>query len=61
MGGIWVYAQMTDGALEQSALELLSKARALPPTSPPWRSAPAPARRPTSLGRVRGTDRVRGR
>ncbi|MGB8881481.1 MAG: electron transfer flavoprotein subunit alpha/FixB family protein [Solirubrobacteraceae bacterium] len=31
MGGIWVYAQMTDGALDQSALELLSKARSLQP------------------------------
>lgn len=29
MGGIWVYAQMTDGAVDPSTFELLSKARAL--------------------------------
>jgi electron transfer flavoprotein alpha subunit len=31
MGGIWVYAQMADGALNRSALELVSKARSLQP------------------------------
>ena len=31
MAGIWVYAEMTGGVLDPSALELVSKARALPP------------------------------
>ena len=31
MAGIWVYAEMTGGVLDPSALELLSKARALAP------------------------------